>query len=201
MTYTQQLLVAGETGGQHREKINENMEYLFTPRYALFRNTANQSIPHATWTKLTMNTTEYNTTTSVALSSSTMVFQTGTNEDGDNVWHCLASVTWDNTLANLQMHQRKIRIKLILGGFPFPLATFDDLFDPAGGTSGLFATQEMQVSCHLNIKEAMDGAIVQAEVWHNAKVSTGSPTNVAINSMADGIQAPALHICRIGPIA
>jgi len=197
MTFTRRVLETGTAAGKQRKKINENFEELFRPKHLTATNVggSSQSIANSTWTTVLTPTVAFNTTT-ISQNAGVWSFPVGEGNDGDNVWNCTACVAWDNTLASLQKHQRKVRVLLTRSGVEEVLATKDYLFDPAFGVSGEMAKGHHQVYSQIFFSPEYIGATIRMQVWHNAKVG-GSP--VSINLVSDLLAAPSFRLCYCGP--
>lgn len=195
------VLAEGALGSVQRAAINDNFTELFDPDYLVACRSTSQSIPTGTtsypgtWTGVIFDA-PYSNTTGVTMNTSTgvMTFPLGGSDDCFGTWMLSGIVAWDNTLAGLQTHVRKIRIKATIGGFPFVLATADQLFDSAQGTSGELAYSYQQVYSQVLIDPSLLTCTVAVEVWHNAKVAG---VGTAINVMPNGIQAPLVIGARL----
>lgn len=190
-----QVLTDGELGSSFRGKINDNFEELFDPDYIFAMSTSSQTIPASTWTPVLLPLQPSNTTGVTFPGSGQMVFPIGGSDDCSGIHMASFNVCWDNTLASLQMHLRKLRFRRVINGSTTEILSESDiLFDPALGVSGEMARSFHQVYAQIENDSANSSCSLYADVWHNAKVG-GSPVSIDIINV--GIEAPLLMLARI----
>lgn len=191
-----QVLNNAELGSSFRSKLNSNFTELFDPDYFVAARTVAQSIPNATWTTVIFDS-PYANKTGMTMNTSTgeMTFPIGGSDDCSGAWMISGIVAWDNTLASLQLHTRKIRIRTYENATTYKeWATSDGLFDPALGVTSPLDKSHLQVYAQPLIDSALTSCKMYIQVWHNAKVG-GSPVSIDIEPV--GIEAPLVIGSRL----